>query len=258
MTTTATTADRTFHHLLVNTALAGLTTSYLWFGLTFWAYLQTRSDLATGIIGGAYMLLVAFSSVFFGTLVDHHRQLPVMRVSSTLSLVAFTVAGLLYLVVPQQDTTDLTQPWFWTLSVIIIAGAVVEHPGRRRASAPLLVQVAVDQRDDRGAFAGGGGDPLHAAGPDVPGGEDPGHAGCLRRRWQVLEPLLLRHLSPGEHEAALVEGQLRRQPVAVRLGADEQEEPVDLDPLAVLVVLVLELQPLQPVIAPPSTTCARP
>ena len=33
--------------------------AYLWWALTFWVYLETRSVLATGIIGGAYMLLVA-------------------------------------------------------------------------------------------------------------------------------------------------------------------------------------------------------
>ena len=43
---------RTFLHVLVNTAAANITTSYLWFALTFWVYLETGSVLATGIIGG--------------------------------------------------------------------------------------------------------------------------------------------------------------------------------------------------------------
>ena len=53
--TTSPALGRTFLHLLVNTAVAGLTTSFLWFGLTFWAYLETRSVLATGVIGGAFL-----------------------------------------------------------------------------------------------------------------------------------------------------------------------------------------------------------
>ncbi|WP_238335673.1 MFS transporter [Serinicoccus kebangsaanensis] len=146
--------DRTFHHLLVNTALAGLTTSYLWFGLTFWAYLQTRSVMATGIIGGAYMLLVAFSSVFFGTLVDHHRKLPVMRFSSTVTLVAFTVAGLLYLAIPDEDMTDLTQPWFWTLSVIILAGAVVEHMRNIALSTCVTILIPDERRANANGLVG--------------------------------------------------------------------------------------------------------
>ena len=48
-----TTAMRTFHQILVNTAVANITTSFLWFALTFWVYLGTRSVLATGLIGGA-------------------------------------------------------------------------------------------------------------------------------------------------------------------------------------------------------------
>ena len=50
---------RIFVQVLANTMIANITTSFLWFALTFWVYLETRSVLATGIIGGAYMLLIA-------------------------------------------------------------------------------------------------------------------------------------------------------------------------------------------------------
>ena len=69
---------RTFIQVLVNTALANITTSFLWFALTFWVYLETRSVLATGIIGGAYMLLIALFAMLFGTIVDRHRKHRVM------------------------------------------------------------------------------------------------------------------------------------------------------------------------------------
>ena len=39
--------NRTFAQILVNTAVANVTTSFLWFALTFWVYLETRSVLAT-------------------------------------------------------------------------------------------------------------------------------------------------------------------------------------------------------------------
>jgi len=42
----------------------------MWFGLTFWVYIETKSVLAAGIIGGAYMLLIAVFSMIFGTFVD--------------------------------------------------------------------------------------------------------------------------------------------------------------------------------------------
>ena len=71
---------RTFIQVLVNTAVANITTSFLWFALTFWVYLETQSVLATGIIGGAYMLFVALFSMVFGTIVDRHRKHVVMVV----------------------------------------------------------------------------------------------------------------------------------------------------------------------------------
>ena len=118
---------RTFHHILVNTAVANITTSYLWWALTFWAYLETRNVLATGLIGGAYMLLISFSSVFFGTVVDHRRKLAVMRLSTTLTFTAFAAAAGIFLVLPERTLLDLGAPWFWIFAVIILAGAVVEH-----------------------------------------------------------------------------------------------------------------------------------
>ena len=67
-----------FKNVLLNTLIANVTTSYLWFAVTFWAYLETQSVLATSIIGGSYMLLVAIFSIVFGTIVDHHKKKSVM------------------------------------------------------------------------------------------------------------------------------------------------------------------------------------
>jgi DHA3 family multidrug efflux protein-like MFS transporter len=149
MTTSPATAPvlgRTFLHLLVNTAVAGLTTSYLWFGLTFWAYLETRSVLATGIIGGAYMLLVSASSILFGSVVDHHRKIMVMRFSTVITLTLFSVAGLCYLAVPDDALTDLRQPWFWLLAVLILAGSVVEHMRNIALSTTVTILVPDEHR----------------------------------------------------------------------------------------------------------------
>src|SRR5690606_1990688 len=40
-----------FLQVLINTGVANVTTSFLWFALTFWVYIETQSVLATGIIG---------------------------------------------------------------------------------------------------------------------------------------------------------------------------------------------------------------
>ena len=53
---------RAFRAVLANTLVANVTSSFLWFALTFWAYLETRSVMATAIIGGGFMLFTAVSA----------------------------------------------------------------------------------------------------------------------------------------------------------------------------------------------------
>ena len=118
---------RTFRQVLVNTALANVTTSYLWYALTFWVYLETRSVLATGVVGGAYMLLVAVFSMVFGTIVDRHRKQLVMVFAASVTLVAFGIAGVLYLLFPESTLLNIGGPMFWVFAGIILFGAVVEN-----------------------------------------------------------------------------------------------------------------------------------
>lgn len=63
-----------FRRLLVNTLMTGVTSSFLWFALTFWVYLETRSVVATGVIGGAFSISSAVLGPVFGTFVDRHRK----------------------------------------------------------------------------------------------------------------------------------------------------------------------------------------
>src|SRR5690606_13351906 len=111
-----TAARRAFGNVLVNTLIANVTTRFLWFALTFWVYIETQSVLATGIIGGAYMLLVAMFAMVFGTVVDRHRKHAVMVLSSIVSAVAFGAAGVLYLFFTEEQLLDLGAPWFWVFA----------------------------------------------------------------------------------------------------------------------------------------------
>ncbi|WP_235496900.1 MFS transporter [Leifsonia sp. Root4] len=113
--------------MLVNTAVANVTTSFLWFALTFWVYLETRSVLATGVIGGAYMLLVAVFSMAFGTIVDRHRKHLVMVFAGVVTLIAFSIGGGLYLLFPESTLLDIGAPMFWLFSGVILFGAVIEN-----------------------------------------------------------------------------------------------------------------------------------
>ena len=145
---------RTFLQVLVNTAVANVTTSYLWFALTFWVYIETRSVLATGIVGGAYMLLVAVFSMGFGTYVDRHRKHLVMVLAGAVTLVAFTVSGALYLVFPESVLLDLGGPMFWVFSGVILFGAVVENMRNIALSTTVTLLVPVERHANANGMVG--------------------------------------------------------------------------------------------------------
>jgi len=145
---------RTFLHVLVNTAIANVTTSYLWFALTFWVYLETRSVLATGIIGGAYMLLVAVFGMVFGTIVDRLRKHRAMLVASTTTLVAFAIAGVLYLLLPESALVDLGGPWFWLFAGIILFGGVIENMRNIALSTTVTLLVPEERHANANGLVG--------------------------------------------------------------------------------------------------------
>jgi len=145
---------RTFLHVLVNTMIANVTTSFLWFALTFWVYLETRSVLATGIIGGAYMLLVAVFGIVFGTIVDRHRKHQVMVLSSVVTLAAFVVAGVLYLTQPESALVDLGGPWFWLFAGIILFGSVIENMRNIALSTTVTLLVPEERHANANGMVG--------------------------------------------------------------------------------------------------------
>ncbi len=146
--------SRTFAGILVNTALANITTSYLWFALTFWVYLQTRNVIATGVIGGAYMLLIALSSISFGTFVDRYRKLAVMRFAAGFTLVMFVLSGVMFLLTPTAALLDLRQPWFWVFTLIILVGAVVENMRNIALSTTVTILIEPDRRANANGLVG--------------------------------------------------------------------------------------------------------
>lgn len=145
---------RTFSGILANTALANITTSYLWFALTFWVYLQTRNVIATGVIGGAYMLLIALSSISFGTFVDRYRKLAVMRFAAGFTLAMFVLSGAMFVLTPAALLLDLTQPWFWIFTLVILIGAVVENMRNIALSTTVTILIEPERRANANGLVG--------------------------------------------------------------------------------------------------------
>lgn len=145
---------RTFMQVLVNTMIANVTTSFLWFALTFWVYLETRSVLATGIVGGAYMLLVAVFSILFGSIVDRYRKHAVMVVASAVTLVSFCIAGVFYLLYPESTLLDLGGPMFWVFAGIILFGSVIENMRNIALSTTVTLLIPVERHANANGLVG--------------------------------------------------------------------------------------------------------
>ena len=143
-----------FKNVLLNTLIANVTTSYLWFAVTFWAYLETQSVLATSIIGGSYMLLVAIFSIIFGTIVDHHKKKSVMLFSGVFTLVTFALGTLVFWLSPASAITNLAGPLFWLFAGILLIGAVVENMRNIALSTTVTLLVPDGMRDKANGMVG--------------------------------------------------------------------------------------------------------
>lgn len=139
---------KNFYKLLGNTLMANVVNNFLWFALIFWAYLETRSVMATSIIGGSYMLCSAVFGLVFGTYVDRHKKRTAMLVSTIFSLVAFAGAGLLYAMVPAAELLSLGSLQFWCLVMLILSGAVAGNL-RNIAIATCVTLLVPPKQHDR-------------------------------------------------------------------------------------------------------------
>jgi MFS transporter, DHA3 family, multidrug efflux protein len=145
---------RTFHLLVANTLVAVTANNFLWFALVFWMYLETRSVIATSVIGGVYMLLFAASGIFFGTFVDGHTRKISMMLSSVGSLALFALATLVYFVAPEGSIPSLTQPWTWVFVVLVLAGAIAGNLRSIALSTTVTLLVPTERHDRANGLVG--------------------------------------------------------------------------------------------------------
>lgn len=143
-----------FYQVLINTLIANVTTSYLWFALTFWVYLETKSVLATGIIGGAYMLFIALFSIVFGTIVDHNKKKNVMVYSSIFTFTMFALASTIYVVSPKEALVDWQSWLFWLFGGVILIGGVIENMRNIALSTTVTILVPKERRDKANGMVG--------------------------------------------------------------------------------------------------------
>ena len=135
--------QRVFAHVLLNALLVSVVNFTLWFAVTFWVYLETRSVLATGLIGGIFLVATASTGVWFGSLVDHHRKQTVMQWSAAASFVLYAGCLALYLTTPAAMFRDPASPLLWCFVVLVMLGVIAG--GLRGVALPTMVSLLVPE-----------------------------------------------------------------------------------------------------------------
>lgn len=145
---------KTFYQILGNTLLANVTNMTVWFALIFFIYLETRSVTATSIVSGLFLVAVAVSGIWFGSLVDHNRKKNIMIVSGLVSLIIYSIGFVLYLSTPPETWKNPTSLTLWIFVPLLLLGVIAGNI--RGIALPTLVTILIpeDSRDRANGLVG--------------------------------------------------------------------------------------------------------
>ncbi len=145
---------KTFYQLLGNTIIANVTNMTVWFALIFFVYLETRSVMATSIVSGIYLVTVAISGFWFGSLVDHNKKKNLMLVSGFVSLLIYAIAFAIYLTVPSETWKNPASLTLWIFVPLLLLGVIAGNI--RNIALPTLITILIpeDSRDKANGLAG--------------------------------------------------------------------------------------------------------
>jgi MFS transporter, DHA3 family, multidrug efflux protein len=146
--------DRAFVHLLVSTLLVSVINFTVWFAVTFWVFLETKSVLATGMVAGIFLVTTALSGIWFGSLVDHHRKKIVMQASTLVSLAFYVVAFTLYQLTPEQTFADPASVLLWVFIVLAMLGVISGNIRSVALMTLVTVLIPEDRRDRANGLVG--------------------------------------------------------------------------------------------------------
>ena len=139
---------KTFYKLLGCALLVVTTNNFVWFALVFWAFLETRSVISTSTMGGIFLVMMAGSGIWFGSIVDHNKKKHAMLGSSVATLLLFAAGLALLMAHPESAFTSVSSPWLWVLVVILLCGTITGSI--YNIAIPTLVGLTVpEERRDR-------------------------------------------------------------------------------------------------------------
>ncbi|HVF25129.1 MAG TPA: MFS transporter [Anaerolineales bacterium] len=145
---------KTFYQLLANAIISNVTNMTVWFALIFFVYLETRSVIATSIISGIYLLAVALSGFWFGSLVDHNKKKHVMLLSGFVSLIIYAIGFGIYITVPAETWKDPSSLTLWIFVPLLLMGVIAGNI--RIIALPTLVTILIpeEERDKANGLTG--------------------------------------------------------------------------------------------------------
>jgi MFS transporter, DHA3 family, multidrug efflux protein len=136
---------KTFYAVLANSLVASLTNTFVWFAVTFWVYLQTQSVLAMSVMAGVYLVTVAISGFFLGSLVDRYKKKTAMMLSSLSSLVLYILTYLIFTLTPSSAFTDPSSIILWVFIILTLVGAIAGN--LRTIALPTLVTLLISEAE---------------------------------------------------------------------------------------------------------------
>ncbi|MBU1335473.1 MAG: MFS transporter [Alphaproteobacteria bacterium] len=143
-----------FHQILGNNLVANITNFTVWFALTFWIFLETRSVFATGMVAGVYLVFTAAFGFWFGSIVDHNPKKLAMMGSSAVSAAFYTLTLAMVLLEPEGAFRNPYGAYLWIFVFLVMLGVIAGNI--RSIALPTLVTVLIPEgeRDKANGLVG--------------------------------------------------------------------------------------------------------
>lgn len=145
---------KTFHAVLANSLAASVINNFVWFAVTFWVYLETKSVIATSVMAGIYTITVALSGLFLGALVDRYPKKKVMLLSSFGSLGLYALAGAVFVSTPPAVFMNPSSAPLWLFIVLALAGAIAGNLRGIALATLVTILIPEEGRDKANGLVG--------------------------------------------------------------------------------------------------------
>lgn len=110
--------------------------------------------MTTAVLSGSYMLMMAATGIFFGTLVDRHKKKRVMEGASFITALSYIIAAIIFMFVPHTRLLEVGGMWFWLFTTIILIGCIVENIRNIALSTCVTIMVPEDKRANANGLVG--------------------------------------------------------------------------------------------------------